>query len=117
MMKRTVAVEDFADDEDSEVEIEVEEPKEVTLSPIQYSLKKLTKQVTKYKRQMMKATSEEEQNNIQKSIDYINTLRFILKMSIPNRCIINKVLTYIESPLNYNAIVEDVITKIKNDEI
>ena len=116
-MKHTATVVECADDEDSEVEIVTKEPEVTELNPITQSLKKLTKQITKYKRQMMKATSEEEQSNIQKSIDYINTLRFILKMSQPNKCLINKVLTYIDSPYNYNMIVEDAMAKIKNNEI
>ena len=62
-------------------------------------------------------TSEEEQKNIQKSIDYINELRFILKMSPTNKSIINRVLTFIESPIDYQGIVEDVLSKIESNEI
>lgn len=55
----------------------------------------------------MKATSEEEQKNIQKSIEYINELRFILKMNQTNKSIINRVLHFIESPIDYQGIVDE----------
>ena len=116
-MNRIAKVDEIEEDDASDVENEQADPKVVEINPITQSLKKLTKQITKYKRQMMKATSEEDQSNIQKSIEYINTLRFILKMSQPNKCLINKVLSYIDSPLNYDAIVKDTLAKIDRDEI
>ena len=116
-MNHMPTIVEVEEEEVSDVEVEAVEPKVVEINPITQSLKKLTKHITKYKRQMMKATSEEEQSNIQKSIDYINTLRFILKMSQPNKCLINKVLTYIESPHNYDSIIKDALAKIERDEI
>ena len=62
-------------------------------------------------------TSEEEQKSIQKSMDYINELRFILKMSASNKNIINRVLSFIESPIDFQGIVDDVLSKIESNEI
>lgn len=115
-MNRTARVIECTEEEEDGVEKSTTEPK-VEETTLQESLKKLTKQITKYKRQLMKATSEEEQRNIKMSIDYINNLRFILKMSQPNRCIINRVLAYIDSPIDYQKIVDDAIAKIGRDEI
>ena len=116
-MRHTPTVVEVEEEDVSEVEVVPAEKKVTEINPITQSLKKLTKQITKYKRQMMKATSEEEQGNIQKSIDYITTLRFILKMSQPNKCLINKVLSYIDSPLDYDAIVKDALARIDRNEI
>ena len=109
-MKHIPQVIDITEEEEADV-------KKSTTQPKVDSLKKLTKQITKYKREQIKATSEEERKNIQKSIDYINELRFILKMNQTNKRIINRVLTFIESPIDYQGIVEDVLTKIESNEI
>ena len=116
-MKHTPQVIDITEEEEADVEKSTTQPKVEEGPSIQDSLKKLTKQITKYKRQLIKATSEEEQKNIQKSIDYINELRFLLKMSPTNKSIINRVLTFIESPIDYQGIVEDVLSKIESNEI
>ena len=104
-MKHTATVFECESDENEEVETSTTVPKVEEAPSIQDSLKKLTKQITKYKRQQMKATSEEERKNIQKSINYINELRFILKMSPANKSIINRVLSFIKSPIDYQGIV------------
>ena len=117
MMKQTPRVVECNDEETATVEQTttpiVEEPDQ---SPLKNCLKKLTKQITKYKRQVMKANSEEDQKKYKQLIDYINDLRFILKLSAPNQCMLNKVLAYIEYPETYQDIQNRVIAKIEADE-
>lgn len=116
-MKPTAKVIECDDEDNSATEVSTAVPVIQEESSIQQCLKNLTKQITKYKRLLVKATSEEEQKNIQKSIEYINDLRFILKMSPTNKCVINRLFKYIEYPCDYQAIVDDAIKKIEQKEI
>ena len=68
-MRRTATVIECNDEDNSDVETSHAVPTIEEESPIQECLKKLTKQITKYKRLLVKASSEEEQKNIQKSIE------------------------------------------------
>ena len=112
-MSRTPKVVEITD-EDEEVPIETTV---IELTPTQVSLKKLTKQKTKYNRQLMSSQSAEERQKYQQLIDNINDIRFIIKMSNTNKNMVNKVLTYIEYPQTMQEIQESLIEKIEEDKI
>ena len=99
------------------VEITEEEDEPVEQTPTQICLKKLTKQKTKYNRQIMSCQSEEDKLRLQQLIDGINDMRFILKLSNTNKNLINKVLYYIKYEDTVQQIQESVIQKILNEEI
>ena len=112
-MSRTPKVVEITD-EDEEVPVETTV---IELTPTQVSLKKLTKQKTKYNRQLMSSQSAEERQKYQQLIDNINDIRFIIKMSNTNKNMVNKVLTYIEYPQTMQEIQESLIEKIEEDKI
>ena len=90
---------------------------EVEQTPTQICLKKLTKQKTKYNRQLLSCQSEEDKVRLQQLIDSINDMRFILKLSNTNKNLINKVLYYVKYPDTIQQIQESVIHKIETEEI
>ena len=112
-MSRTPKVVEITD-EDEEVPVETTV---IELTPTQVSLKKLTKQKTKYNRQLMSSQSAEERQKYQQLIDNINDIRFIIKMSNTNKNMVNKVLAYIEYPQTMQEIQESLIEKIEEDKI
>ena len=112
-MSNTPKVVEITEEED-EVPVETHT---IELTPIQNSLKKLTKQKTKYNRKSMSSQSEEEKLNYQHLIDSINDMRFILKLSNTNKNLVNKVLYYIKYPQTVQEIQDSVIQKIESEEI
>ena len=112
-MSRTPKVVEITE-EDEEVPVETTV---IELTPTQLCLKKLTKQKTKYNRQLMSSQSAEERQKYQQLIDNINDIRFIIKMSNTNKNMINKVLAYIEYPQTMQEIQESLIEKIEEDKI
>ena len=112
-MSRTPKVVEITE-EDEEVPVETTV---IELTPTQVCLKKLTKQKTKYNRQLMSSQSEEERQKYQQLIDNINDIRFLIKMSNTNKNMVNKVLAYIEHPQTMQEIQESIIEKIEEDKI
>ena len=112
-MSRTPKVVEITE-EDEEVPVETTV---IELTPTQLCLKKLTKQKTKYNRQLMSSQSEEERQKYQQLIDNINDMRFLIKMSNTNKNMVNKVLAYIEHPQTMQEIQESIIEKIEEDKI
>ena len=112
-MSNTPRVVEVTDDgEETPVETHI-----IELTPTQLSLKKLTKQKTKYNRQRNSAQSEEDRGTYQQLIDKINDMRFILKLSNTNKNLVSKVLAYIEYPQTIQEIQDALIEKIESDEI
>ena len=116
-MQRTPKVVEITEEEDGEPKETEMHAVEVEQTPTQICLKKLTKQKTKYNRQLLSCQSEEDKVRIQQLIDGINDMRFILKLSNTNKNLINKVLYYVEYPDTIQQIQESVIHKIETEEI
>ena len=116
-MKRTPKVVEITEEEDGEPIETAVHAGVAEQTPTQICLKKLTKQKTKYSRQMMSCQSEEDKVRLQQLIDDINDMRFILKLSNVNKNLINKVLYYVEYPDTIQQIQESVIHKIESEEI
>ena len=111
-MSRTPTVVEITEEED-EIPVEVHI---VELTPTQVCLKKLTKQKTKYNRQLNSAQSDEDRDKYQQLIDGIKEDRFIIKLSNTNKNMINKILAYIQYPQTIQEIQNSIIQKIESDE-
>ena len=111
-MSRTPTVVEITEEED-EIPVEV---RVVELTPTQLCLKKLTKQKTKYNRQLNSSQSEEDRDKYHQLIDGINEDRFIIKLSNTNKNMINKILAYIHYPQTIQEIQDSIIQKIESDE-
>ena len=111
-MSRTPTVVEITEEED-EIPVEVHI---VELTPTQLCLKKLTKQKTKYSRQLNSAQSDEDRDKYQQLIDGIKEDRFIIKLSNTNKNMINKILAYIQYPQTIQEIQNSIIQKIESDE-
>ena len=111
-MSRTPTVVEITEEED-EIPVEVHV---VELTPTQLCLKKLTKQKTKYNRQLNSAQSDEDRDKYQQLIDGIKEDRFIIKLSNTNKNMINKILAYIQYPQTIQEIQNSIIQKIESDE-
>ena len=111
-MSRTPTVVEITEEED-EIPVEVHI---VELTPTQLCLKKLTKQKTKYNRQLNSAQSDEDRDKYQQLIDGIKEDRFIIKLSNTNKNMINKILAYIQYPQTIQEIQNSIIQKIESDE-
>ena len=116
-MKRTPKVVEITEEGDDDPVETAVHAVVVEQTPTQICLKKLTKQKTKYNRQMMSCQSEEDKVRLQQLIDGINDMRFILKLSNVNKNLINKVLYYVQYPDTIQQIQESVIQKIESEEI
>ena len=116
-MSNKPKVVEITEEEDGEPIEVVVHAVEVEQTPTQICLKKLTKQKTKYNRQLLSCQSEEDKVRIQQLINGINDMRFILKLSNTNKNLINKIFTYIEYPETIQQIQETVIQKIESEEI
>ena len=111
MSRRTPIVTDVTEEEErAEAQRAAEQPTEESLTA---HLNSLSKKATLYKRQISRADNEEDKQHNQACLDYIDDLRFVLKMNQTNRNIIDRLFKIINIHKTYSEIVDAVIEKIE----
>ena len=113
MSRRTPIVTDVTEEEERAEAQRAAAAAQPTEDSLKAHLKSLSKKATTYKRQISRADNEEDKQHNQACLDYIDDLRFVLKMNQTNRNIIDRLFKIINIHKTYSEIVDAVIEKIE----